>query len=145
PRRAPRQTCPTPHKWRSATQEGLPFKIRRLDSDCDSEFLNRALTGYCAEQNNTFTRGPPTLADPQVRRCDFPCCAARGSRAGPCGPADPWSCGVPGGGVGEATANAASLTAAPRRQESAPADAPPRDPRHLGRCAARQMWSSYPA
>ena len=40
-------------------REGLPFKIRGLDSDCGSEFLNTALIAYCADQHITFTRGRP--------------------------------------------------------------------------------------
>jgi hypothetical protein len=40
-------------------QEGLPFKLRGLDSDCGSEFLNSALISYCANQHITFTRGRP--------------------------------------------------------------------------------------
>jgi hypothetical protein len=39
--------------------EGLPFKIRGLDSDCGSEFLNTALIAYCADHHITFTRGRP--------------------------------------------------------------------------------------
>jgi integrase-like protein len=39
--------------------EGLPFKIRGLDSDSGSEFLNNALISYCADQHITFTRGWP--------------------------------------------------------------------------------------
>ena len=39
--------------------EGLPFKIRGLDSESGSEFLNSALIEYCAEQHITFTRGRP--------------------------------------------------------------------------------------
>ena len=38
---------------------GLPFKIRGLDSDSGSEFLNTSLLNYCAEQHITFTRGRP--------------------------------------------------------------------------------------
>jgi hypothetical protein len=37
--------------------EGLPFKIRGLDSDSGSEFLNTALISNCADQHITFTRG----------------------------------------------------------------------------------------
>jgi hypothetical protein len=40
-------------------QAGLPFRIRGLDSDCGSEFLNTVLIGYCADQHITFTRGRP--------------------------------------------------------------------------------------
>jgi len=40
-------------------QEGLPFKIRGLDSDSGTEFLNSTLRDYCADQHITFTRGRP--------------------------------------------------------------------------------------
>jgi hypothetical protein len=40
-------------------QHDLPFKIRGLDSDCGSEFLNTTLIEYCANQHITFTRGRP--------------------------------------------------------------------------------------
>ena len=40
-------------------REGLPFKLRGLDSDCGSEFLNTALVDYCTDQHITFTRGRP--------------------------------------------------------------------------------------
>jgi hypothetical protein len=39
--------------------DGLPFKIRGLDSDSGSEFLNTSLLEYCADQRITFTRGRP--------------------------------------------------------------------------------------
>jgi hypothetical protein len=40
-------------------QEGLPLKLRGLDSDCGSEFLNSVLIDYCTDQHITFTRGRP--------------------------------------------------------------------------------------
>jgi len=40
-------------------QEGLPFKIRGLDCDSGTEFLNSTLRDYCADQHITFTRGRP--------------------------------------------------------------------------------------
>jgi hypothetical protein len=40
-------------------QDGLPFKMRGLDSDSGTEFLNNALLDYCANQHITFTRGRP--------------------------------------------------------------------------------------
>jgi hypothetical protein len=40
-------------------RDGLPFRLRGLDSDSGSEFLNSALIEYCAEQHITFTRGRP--------------------------------------------------------------------------------------
>jgi hypothetical protein len=39
--------------------ELLPFPVLGLDSDNGSEFLNRTLVGYCAEQRITFTRSRP--------------------------------------------------------------------------------------
>jgi hypothetical protein len=36
-------------------RDGLPFRLRGLDSDSGSEFLNSALIEYCAEQHITFT------------------------------------------------------------------------------------------
>src|SRR5881398_220483 len=38
---------------------GCRSKIRGLDSDSGSEFLNTSLLEYCADQHITFTRGRP--------------------------------------------------------------------------------------
>jgi hypothetical protein len=40
-------------------RELLPFPVLGLDSDNGSEFLNRTLVAYCAEQRITFTRSRP--------------------------------------------------------------------------------------
>jgi hypothetical protein len=42
-------------------QADLPFRILGLDSDNGTEFINRALLDYCANQGITFTRSRPYL------------------------------------------------------------------------------------
>ena len=37
----------------------IPFPILGLDTDCGSEFINRELIAYCAQNKITFTRGRP--------------------------------------------------------------------------------------
>jgi len=37
----------------------LPFRIRGLDSDNGTEFINRAVLEYCTDQGITFTRSRP--------------------------------------------------------------------------------------
>jgi hypothetical protein len=43
--------------------EGLPFKVRDIDSDYGSEFLNRELYGHCETREIGFTRSRPYKKD----------------------------------------------------------------------------------
>ena len=67
-------------------QEGLPFKIRGLDSDSGSEFLNTSLLDYCTDQHITFTRGRPYRKNDgcfveQIPLCQLAAGEAVGQRA----------------------------------------------------------------
>jgi hypothetical protein len=55
-------------------QAGLPFKIRGLDSDNGSEFLNSPLLEYCADQHITFTRGRPYRKNDSCSVQQIPLC-----------------------------------------------------------------------
>ena len=44
-------------------QEAFPFRLRGIDSDNGSEFINEELWGYCKQQKIQFTRGRPYKKD----------------------------------------------------------------------------------
>ena len=44
-------------------RRNLPFRLLAIDSDNGSEFINRHLVGYCAEQKIFFTRSRPRKKD----------------------------------------------------------------------------------
>jgi hypothetical protein len=44
-------------------RQALPFRLRGIDSDNGSEFINHHLYGYCQEQEIQFTRGRPYKKD----------------------------------------------------------------------------------
>jgi hypothetical protein len=46
-----------------ALRRGLPFRLRGIDSDNGSEFLNHHLVRYCQAQQIQFTRGRPYKKD----------------------------------------------------------------------------------
>jgi hypothetical protein len=47
----------------AALQDQLPFRLRGIDSDNGSEFINAHLHGYCQAQGIQFTRGRPYKKD----------------------------------------------------------------------------------
>src|SRR5215472_17668712 len=55
-------------------QANLPFRIRGLDSDNGTEFINRVLLDYCTDQGITFTRSRPYLKNDtcHVELCGYP-------------------------------------------------------------------------
>jgi integrase-like protein len=60
-RRTTRQSQETVFHAPQRLQGDLPFRIRGLDSDNGTEFINRALLDYCTDQGITFTRSRPYL------------------------------------------------------------------------------------
>ncbi len=44
-------------------REALPFRLRGIDSDNDSEFINQHLWEYCQAQEIQLTRGRPYKKD----------------------------------------------------------------------------------
>ena len=44
-------------------RRALPFRLRGIDSDNGSEFINRQLYGYCRQRKIQFTRGRPYKKD----------------------------------------------------------------------------------
>jgi hypothetical protein len=44
-------------------RQALPFRLRGIDSDNGSEFINHHLHGYCARHDIQFTRGRPYKKD----------------------------------------------------------------------------------
>ena len=52
----------------------LPFRIRGLDSDHGTEFINRALLEYCTDQGITFTRSRPYLKNDTCHVEQIPLC-----------------------------------------------------------------------
>jgi hypothetical protein len=44
-------------------RQALPFRLRGIDSDNGSEFINHHLRGYCARHDIQFTRGRPYKKD----------------------------------------------------------------------------------